>query len=471
VDNQPGDVVIVDRIEHMFDETTVTPLEATRPGAELARLLEQDPAELSGYDLVSFLGATERLAGWAQSRQLDAIRELGRRRPAIGPSDAGEPGGALPDGQVSEFAANEIAAELRLSLRGAQNRLTLALSLDRLPGTRSALSEGRLDLSKVRAIADATAVLDDAAATRVELRVLDRAGGQTVAQLRASLGRAVLVADPRAAEKRHQRAVIERRVELQWLPDGMAAIYAPLPADAAVTCHLWLTGLAERAKGPDDDRTLDQRRADALADLAQRGLEQDDVPRRHGRRVRVQVAVAATTLLGLDNDPAELSGYGPITADIARELAGDATWQRILTDPRSGAVLDVGRTTYRPPQAMADYVIARDKTCRGPGCRIPSDRCELDHTVPYPIGRTAVHNLGCGCKHCHRMKHQAGWQLEQLPDATFVWIAPTGHRYVVAPEPFLDPPAPPRRSTGPPGGKPRGPAIRAGAREKEPASG
>jgi hypothetical protein len=85
----------------------------------------------------------------------------------------------------------------------------------------------------------------------------------------------------------------------------------------------------------------------------------------------VQVTVAATTLLGLDNHPGELAGYGPITAQTARHLAADATWRRILTDPISGTVLDVGRTTYRPPQALADHVRIRDRTCRFPGCRHP----------------------------------------------------------------------------------------------------
>ena len=134
---------------------------------------------------------------------------------------------------------------------------------------------------------------------------------------------------------------------------------------------------------------------------------------------------------------------------MARTLAGDATWRRILTDPDSGAVLDVGTTTYRPPQHLAERVIARDKTCRAPGCRIPACRCELDHSIRFPDGPTAEHNLGCGCKHHHRKKHQTDWQVEQLPDATFSWTSPTGHTYRVPPEPFLDHP-PPEHATGPP---------------------
>ena len=416
-------------------------LESLAPGPGLASLLAADPAGLSGYDLVSFLGAAERLTAWAQSRQLTGIRELAARRPAL--LDPGDAGDLLPAGGVSEFAAAEIGAELRISENGAQARLQLALALDRLPGTRAGLEAGRLDLAKTRAIADATTHLDDAACLAVEGRVLGRAREQTVGRLRAALARAVIATDPAAAQARQEQASIERRVELWALPDGMAAIYATLPAAAAVACHDWLTALAMKAKGPGDPRSLDQRRADALADLALDGLTDPDLPRRHGRPVALQVAVAATTLAGLDEEPGELTGYGPITAQVARALAGDATWRRILTDPTSGTVLDVATSTYRPPQALADLVIARDKTCRAPGCRIPARRCELDHTRAFPHGPTAAHNLYSACKHNHRMKHQTDWTVEQLPDNTLLWTSPTGHTYQVPPEPFLDTPAPP----------------------------
>ena len=423
----------------MFDPRA-TPLEAMAPGPELAGLLAADPAGLSGYDLVSFLGATERLTAWAQSQQLAAIRELARRRPA--PLDPGDAGDVLPGGGVSEFAADEVAAELRISTGGAQARLHLALALDRLPGTRVALAAGRLDLAKTRAIAEATTVLDEAACLAVEARVLARAPGQTLGRLRASLARAVIAADPAAAQTRHQQAAGDRRVELWALPDGLAALYAQLPAADAIACHSWLTALAEHAKTPGDARTLDQRHADALADLAFTGLTDPALPKRHGRPVHLQVAVTAATLLGLDEAPAELAGYGPITAQVARTLAGDATWRRILTDPTTGAVRDVGTSTYRPPQHLAERVIARDKTCRAPGCRIPARRCELDHTRRFPDGPTADTNLSCGCKHHHRKKHQTDWQVEQLPDNTFTWTSPTGHTYRVPPQPFLDHPPP-----------------------------
>jgi hypothetical protein len=99
------------------------------------------------------------------------------------------------------------------------------------------------------------------------------------------------------------------------------------------------------------------------------GSVSDELPREHGLRPSVQVTVALSTLLGLDEQPGELSGSGPIPAAVARRIAADetGTWRRLLTDERAHLV-DYGRTTYRPPKDLAEHVIARDRTCRYPHC-------------------------------------------------------------------------------------------------------
>ena len=84
--------------------------------------------------------------------------------------------------------------------------------------------------------------------------------------------------------------------------------------------------------------------------------------RRGGRSSRIRLTVSAETLLGVREHAADLDGWGPITASHARRLAvaEGATWQRILTDPVTGSVVDVGRTRYLPPTAIADHVLIRD---------------------------------------------------------------------------------------------------------------
>jgi hypothetical protein len=151
----------------------------------------------------------------------------------------------------------------------------------------------------------------------------------------------------------------------------------------------------------------------------------------------VSVIVPITMLLGLDDHPGELVGYGPIPAPLAREIATEGTWRRLLTDPTSGALLDYGRTTYTPPKGLADYVRARDLYCRNPICGQPAATADLDHTTPWPHGTTHHHNLHATCRHHHRLKtHTPGWHTTQHPNNTVTWTTPTGHTYTSHPHDY-----------------------------------
>ncbi len=143
----------------------------------------------------------------------------------------------------------------------------------------------------------------------------------------------------------------------------------------------------------------------------------------------VHVVMPFTTLIGADEQPCELVGHGPIPAELAREIAADAVLKRLVYDPLSGTLLDHGRTTYRPPAALADYVRARDVYCRSPICRRRALDSELDHVVPFPKGPTSAANLVDGCVHDHHLKHSPGWQVIAQSDGRLEWITPTGHRY------------------------------------------
>jgi hypothetical protein len=81
-----------------------------------------------------------------------------------------------------------------------------------------------------------------------------------------------------------------------------------------------------------------------------RVLGDPSLPEAHGQRPAINVTVSLGTLLGCDDQPAHLDGYGPITAALARRLAADQTgsWRRLVTD-ENGRLLDYGRKTYRPP--------------------------------------------------------------------------------------------------------------------------
>jgi hypothetical protein len=173
----------------------------------------------------------------------------------------------------------------------------------------------------------------------------------------------------------------------------------------------------------------------------------------------VQVVMPFSTLIGADDQPCELVGHGAVPADLAREIAADAVLKRLVYDPLSGALLDHGRTTYRPPAALADFIRARDVYCRSPICRRRAIDGELDHIVPYPEGPTSADNMAGCCTHDHHMKHAPGWQVRAHDDGGIEWITPTGHSYLSHPhdyrpdEPFRLPPPPTEASPPPPEGR------------------
>jgi HNH endonuclease len=128
--------------------------------------------------------------------------------------------------------------------------------------------------------------------------------------------------------------------------------------------------------------------------------------------------------------------------------------KRLVYDPLSGALLDHGRTTYRPPAALADFVRARDVYCRSPICRRRAIDAELDHIVPYPNGPTSADNMAGYCPHDHHMKHAPGWQVRAHDDGGIEWITPTGHSYLDRPYDYRpdqpDPLPPPNAGEPPP---------------------
>jgi hypothetical protein len=361
--------------------------------------------------------------------------------------------------------------------------------------THQALAAGRIGVGVAHRIVDGLTgedatgapLLTDPQRRAAEAIVLTDAIGRTPGQVRSRIAHTLATLDPAATAKRHARAVQDRTVRLYPGEDGMATLWALLPADDAVLVLASLRGQADAAQAPGDARTLPQRLADALVDLhthtwrtprpclctdcpgntsrppeatadteagpaggsaaAEGGCRCGGTRPRGAARdrsgPRVRVVVAATTLLGLDDQPGHLAGYGPVPAELARRLAADptGTWQRLLTDPATGALLDVGRTCYRPPAALDEFVRARDRTCRFPGCRMPAERCDLDHVRRYPDGPTSRCNLCTECRHHHRLKHDPHWQVCTDPDDpdTVYWTTPAKRTYTSRPRAPLEP--------------------------------
>ena len=115
-----------------------------------------------------------------------------------------------------------------------------------------------------------------------------------------------------------------------------------------------------------------------------------------------------------------------VPALTAWALAAGGTWRRLVTDPASGTVVDVGRARYRPPAGLADLVRARDRACVFPTCQTPAERCDIDHLTAWSQGgNTSLDNLTTLCQAHHRLKHTPGWTLTRdQATGTLSWHTP-----------------------------------------------
>ncbi|MGN7251380.1 HNH endonuclease signature motif containing protein [Arthrobacter sp. SAFR-014] len=300
---------------------------------------------------------------------------------------------------------------------------------------------------------------------------------------------------PVSIETRHTKSVKDRRLEYVPDRDGMAWFSAYLPADQAAGIWNGATAAARAMQGPTETRTLTQLRVDAFAtwlltavrpvdgaldgppagflpadllptdslatdirpagalptaplpadsaqagevptfgdragDMPAAGFSVGDVP---SPAAQVLVTVPVFSLLGLSDEPANLDGYGPIPPSMARRLVADGatSFLRVLVDPRDGAPLEIGRTSYRLTKPMRQWLRLRDAKCTFPNCNDHSLDNDADHILAWSDGGgTGVANLGQPCPKHHRLKHATAWRpVGATRDAPPGWISPTGRSY------------------------------------------
>ncbi|HMO10385.1 MAG TPA: DUF222 domain-containing protein, partial [Actinotalea sp.] len=107
--------------------------------------------------------------------------------------------------------------------------------------------------------------------------------------------------------------------------------------------------------------------------------------------------------------PAELDDGTPIPGSVLARLACDCEVSRIVFGP-DGDVLDVGRTQRTFTGQQRRGVIARDRSCRFPGCHAPPNLGEVHHVAWWvrDHGPTAVDNGVLLCWYHHDLVHRQG---------------------------------------------------------------
>ena len=432
------------RIPREILDIEVAELLRAVPGYKtLGELIQINPRSLGESGKLDYLAALDRQESWICALKQEALV-------AIAGEVADEGGGIF--GAVDDEEREDVATALRLSPTAAQNRIDVARVLvAHLPNTISALSTGEISAAHATVIAKETATairngLSDEAVFRVEQTALAHAEFHTPGQVATKVKTTIAKLAPEEFEEIVDRARDSRRVSCYPEADGMATVVAILPAEDAQTVMKSIEAyILKRNQEDEIDAewsmlSADMKRADALTFITSQALaSMADVVRPHRRPVTISVAIDLPTLLGLAENPGQLAGYGAIPASVARRLAADGNWQRFISDPTSGNLLDFGREKYTPPQELVDFLLARDRICRFPGCRRTGQSSDIDHAHSWESGgETNPANLGLLCRRHHRMKTHGGWSIESNPDGSCLWKSPVGKSFFVPARPFLD---------------------------------
>ena len=486
-----------DRFQNTLD-ARATELLNSIPGIEtLTALVAIDPEDLSRSARVDYLSAVERQTGWLQALIQRAIVAVAGTEP----SEADGIYEGVDDAEREDISAAlrmsgnsaQYKIDIARSLINTLPNTCSALSTGEIsPAHANVIA--RETAAAIREGLPAEAI------ERIEESAIAHAEFHTPAQVGNKVRTMLAQIAPKEFEEIVVRARETRKVSMYRESDGIATIVAILPAEDAQTVMSAIENFVIRANRRDEEarnhaakaeiiraafngrapstyespkrnsgagvsgagdeqinitpeeeaafsneyvpdlRTMDMKRADALSEIAGIAVSLSaDEAKSHRRAVSVNVTIDLPTLLGLKENPGQLAGYGVLPAQITRALASEGKWRRFITDPNTGTLLDYGRDSYQPPQDLVDYLIARDRTCRFPGCRQSAARADIDHAEAWEDGgETSAANLGALCRRHHRMKTHGGWKLSSNEDGSCSWESPDGHHYFVPARPVLD---------------------------------
>jgi hypothetical protein len=402
---------------------------------------------------IDVIRALEELACVATAAQASLAAELDESRRAT------EAAHGVPASRRGRGVAAEVALARRESHHRGQRHLGLAKVVAReLPHTWRAWRAGRITEWKATLVAretvflsrDERALVDQAVAGDAER--LERMGDRELAM---ACQKEAYRLDPVSFVERRRQAEADRNVTIRPAPDAMVWLTALLPVKEGVSAYAALTRAADSARAAGDPRAKGQVMADTvvasvLAGAAARDAAttrwagpavedaSDRPPAAGGAGISLGLVMTDQALFGMSDEPAHVEGYGPIPAELAREIVADACsgeekiWlRRLYTSASTGELVAADSRARAFRHSLGRFVQLRDQFCRTPWCDAPIRH--RDHVVDHDDdGPTSADNAQGLCEACNYAKQAPGWRARPSPAAGTHEVettTPTGHTY------------------------------------------
>ncbi len=392
------------------------------------RLVDSDADEAV---LLGRIAELERVKAAAAAEQARAAAVLEARR-----IDAARAGGP----RVSRAA---LGSEIGLARRESPHRGERLMAMARIlvadmPCTLAALEAGVLSEHRAELITKEAACLSalDRQLLDVEL-CADPAplAGLGNTEVSAEAARIVYELDQQTVLDKMTRARAARHVRFRVARDGMMSMTVLLPAAHGQLVRQTLAREAASVVAAGSGRGRAQVMADVVVErVTGRNPVESPVP------VTVNLVLSDQTLLTGGEEPAQLDGYGPIPAVLARDLvlaaAADekagAAVRRLYAQPGTGKLVAMESKARAFPKGLARFIALRDQICRTPFCNARIRH--TDHVTPHvKSGPTSAHNGDGLCEHCNYVKEEPGWQAAASYDRygrhTIALTTPSGAVY------------------------------------------
>ena len=329
------------------------------------------------------------------------------------------------DGSLS--ARSWLEHRAALAPTEARRMAKTARLVDRHDLIAEALADGRTTVGHVDVLSRTVSKPREPLLGAHEPLLVDHATALPVRDFAEVMRRWASYADDQLAADTHEVKWERRHLHASRTFDGWGEVLGSFdPAGyAAILNALDHLAPPDPLDAPNGPRSLAQRRADGLVDLANWYLGGGQ-PSGNPPNLSLIVDVAA---LNPETPEAalgrcELEGVGAVARATLEQLACCATVTRVVMAGES-EVLEMGRAARLATPAQRRALAVRDRHCRFPGCRRVPQWCDAHHVISWLVdGPTDIDNLIHLCRRHHTLMHNSKRTITATHTGSFEFTHP-----------------------------------------------